>query len=97
MDNSLTIERWKNLIKFLRINKEKDEQKLPTLCKDASGVPQRGSLPCSKKHPTTGEYIVQCEDCPFYSPDNAQIAIDELETLLKKYKFILILKGDSIE
>lgn len=85
-----------NLRLFIQVNKNRDSSNLSTICKDAHGDRERETLFCGKKD-ESGNYLVACEDCPFFSKENAEEAIEELEFIIKKQKLTAIITQQPYE
>ena len=89
-----TVAILENLVKFIEANKQRIISGESTMCVDKSGIRSRKALPCETKN-ADDEYLIKCENCPFYSIENADETIRILnDKVIKEEKIYAALRGE---
>ena len=89
-----TVAILENLVKFIEANKQRIIKKETTICTDKDGTRSRKALPCETKN-ADDEYLIKCENCPFYTVENADETIRILnDEVIKEEKIYAALRGE---
>ena len=89
-----TIAILENLVKFIEANKQRIISGASTMCVDKKGTRSRKALPCETKN-EDGDYLIKCENCPFYTVENADETIRILnDEVIKEEKIYAALRGE---
>jgi hypothetical protein len=90
---SLTTDIQENLARFIEINNERLHAGKPTICRNEKGEISRKNLPCDKRT-KAGAYIIQCENCCFFSVEAGAETIKQIrEKIIPRRKIMDILLG----
>lgn len=92
----MSIEIMRSMQKFISINNDRLDEGKSSLCRTEYNEVIRDYLPCNNKNPN-GEFIIQCEDCPFYSSQAGKETILELDKIIKRKQVKNMLLGTQEE